>query len=415
MEKINFSNKAWQEKLDMAYSFRYIESPVPDQLADCIQSGVNKDHPEGFDSMSFLFKDKYAAPVSVKLECEFEGCGCAEIIIVPEAEACPDGVLRYGACYEVVLFNGGLNVWRHFYENGKCFWHKTLGVDFPVSEKERHTLEVIVKESYIDVSVDVMAFSLRLDDLPEKFHTGFTTCEGVVRLYSAELDTAEPVSRSGDKELEKMADFFDRRLESYDEHMMRDIENAEEFYPYTASLLPMNGDAKVLDLGCGTGIELEEYFKLNPTAKVTGIDIAPGMLGELERKLSNYDVTAVLGSYFDISLGERAYDAAVSVESLHHFTKKAKVELYKKLWTALKDGGYFILTDYLIDSDEEEEAHMSEYNRLRGLQGKHDGELYHFDTPLTAVHECEALREAGFSSVEVLRTFGNTKTIKAIK
>ena len=167
--------------------------------------------------------------------------------------------------------------------------------------------------------------------------------------------------------------------------------------------------------GCGTGIELGEYFKLNMDAKVTGIDLAPGMLGELKRKLSNYDVTTVLGSYFDVPFGEGIYDAAVSVESLHHFTKKAKVELYKKLHASLKDGGYYILTDYLIDSDEEEEVHMSEYNRLRGLQGKHDGELYHFDTPLTAAHECEALKEAGFSSVEVLRSFGNTKTIKATK
>ncbi len=414
MEKINFSNKTWQEKLNMAYSFRYTDSPVPCQLADCIQSGVNKDHPEGFDSMSFLFSEKYSVPVSVRLECEFEGCGCAEIIIVPEAEKCPDGVLRYGACYEVVLFKDGLNVWRHFYENGKCFWHKTLGVDFPVAEKERHTLEVIVKENYIDVSVDAMSFSLRLGDLPEKFHTGFTTCEGVVRLYSAELETAD-IGRGKENELEKMAEFFDRRLEGYDEHMLNDIEYAKEFYPYTAGLLPMSGGAAILDLGCGTGIELEEYLKLNPTAKVTGIDLAPGMLGELKRKLSQYDVTTVLGSYFDVPLGEGMYDAAVSVESLHHFTRKAKTELYKKLHASLKDGGYFILTDYLIDSDEQEELYMSEYNRLRGLQGKHDGELYHFDTPLTATHECEALRDAGFSSVEILCSFGNTKTIKAIK
>ena len=31
--------------------------------------------------------------------------------------------------------------------------------------------------------------------------------------------------------LEKMADFFETRLDGYDEHMMTDIEAADEFYP----------------------------------------------------------------------------------------------------------------------------------------------------------------------------------------
>ena len=42
--------------------------------------------------------------------------------------------------------------------------------------------------------------------------------------------------------------------------------------------------AKVLDLGCGTGLELEYYFRLNSTAMVTGIDLAAGMLQKLKEK-----------------------------------------------------------------------------------------------------------------------------------
>ena len=96
------------------------------------------------------------------------------------------------------------------------------------------------------------------------------------------------------------------------------------------------------------------------------------------------------------------------------FSVRLDTELYKKLRASLKDGGYFILTDYIVDDVEFEEMRMTEYNRLRGLQGKHDGEFYHFDTPLTLEHECEALRDAGFT-VEVLRVFGDTKTVKAVK
>lgn len=84
--------------------------------------------------------------------------------------------------------------------------------------------------------------------------------------------------------LEKMGAFFDARLEGYEEHQLSCIESAREFYPFTAGCLPRTADAAVLDLGCGTGLELGYYFEIVPTAKITGIDLAPGMLAALRRK-----------------------------------------------------------------------------------------------------------------------------------
>ena len=113
--------------------------------------------------------------------------------------------------------------------------------------------------------------------------------------------------------LEKMGDFFDNRLNGYEEHQLNCIDSANEFYPFTASCLPMEQSTNLLDLGCGTGLELEYYFRLNPTAKVTGIDLAEGMLAELKRKFADYKVNLILGSYFDVPFGNALYDAAVSV------------------------------------------------------------------------------------------------------
>ena len=215
--------------------------------------------------------------------------------------------------------------------------------------------------------------------------------------------------------LEKMGEFFDRRLSSYDEHMMTNIESADAFYPFTASLLPREDGARVLDLGCGTGLELAAYFALNPSAKIVGVDLAPGMLAELKRKFEDKDVSLILGSYFDVPFGMDAFDAAVSVESLHHFTKAEKIPLYKKLYAALKDQGCFILTDYFALTEEEEVAFRAELLRQKKEQGITDAAFYHFDTPLTVAHECEALFEAGFSKIEVLSSWGATHTIKAEK
>lgn len=214
--------------------------------------------------------------------------------------------------------------------------------------------------------------------------------------------------------LEEMGAFFDARLAGYEDHQLTCIASATEFYPFTARCLP-SGQVHILDLGCGTGLELNDYFALAPEAAVTGIDLAPGMLRELKAKFPDKALSLICGSYFDVPFGEDCFDAAVSVESLHHFTKEEKISLYRKLWHSLKSGGYFVLTDYFSLSEEEEQMHRRELLRLKGEQGITDDAFYHYDTPLTVAHETEALAEAGFSRIEILGSWGATHTLKAWK
>ena len=139
------------------------------------------------------------------------------------------------------------------------------------------------------------------------------------------------------------------------------------------------------------------------------------MLSALRAKFTDKDITLVHGSYFDVPLGHDAFDAAVSVESLHHFTKAEKLPLYSSLHTALKANGYFILTDYFASSDQEETLYRQCLLTQKTEQGICDNDFYHYDTPLTVQHETEALLESGFSFVEVLNHWGATYTLKAIK
>lgn len=215
--------------------------------------------------------------------------------------------------------------------------------------------------------------------------------------------------------LEKMDEFFSRRLEGYEEHQLQAIDQARTFYPLTAACLPNKENARILDLGCGTGLELGYYFDLNPTARVTGIDLSREMLNALQAKFPHRDLTLVHGSYFDLPLGHACYDAAVSVESLHHFTQAKKIPLYRKLVEALTADGYFILTDYFAEDDAQETFFQQELLRLKAEQGLYDGEFYHYDTPLTVEHEIQALKQAGFAHVEVLGQWSATRLLKAFK
>jgi tRNA (cmo5U34)-methyltransferase len=209
-------------------------------------------------------------------------------------------------------------------------------------------------------------------------------------------------------QLEKMDDFFAARVDGYDEHMRTNIEGASGFYAYTASLLPRAAGSRVLDLGCGTGLELEEYFRLNPDAAVTGIDLSDAMLQALKSKLGNRNIRLINASYFDEPLGEKTFDAAVSVESLHHFPAEQKERLYTKLHAALAENGCFVLTDYFAESEDLEKEYFRNLAQLKQEQGLPDDVFFHYDTPLTVEHEMDVLRTAGFRDVRIMQQWGES-------
>ena len=189
--QINFSKDSnWQYQLRRVYTYRFKETPPFIQEDDHIRSGVNPTHPEGFDNISLLSPQPCAAGVKASLRCAFEGLGCPEIIIVEKPEKCEDGAVRYGACFEVVLYKNGVNVWRHFMDEAdhRCYWHKRLGLKVPVAENQIHQLDVEVTKDSILFAVDGISVQLRTEDLPETFYVGVTGCEGIVRLYDLEID-----------------------------------------------------------------------------------------------------------------------------------------------------------------------------------------------------------------------------------
>lgn len=186
----SFADNSWEEGLTQAYTFRYVETPDFKQQADHVTSSKNPNHKEGYDNISLLSKETYGAGVKARLRCSFDGLGCPEIILVKKPEKCDDGAIRYGECFEIVLWKNGVNIWRHFMdENYKCSWHKRLGLTMPVSEGDIHELYVETKENYITFSVDGVTATERTEDLFDSFYVGITACEGIVRLYDFEIES----------------------------------------------------------------------------------------------------------------------------------------------------------------------------------------------------------------------------------
>lgn len=213
--------------------------------------------------------------------------------------------------------------------------------------------------------------------------------------------------------LEKMADFFTARLAEYDEHMLSCVEGCREGYKEMARLVPENAKT-LLDLGCGTGLELAEIFKRVPNIEVTGIDLTKAMLEKLKEKYEGKSLRLICGDYFAVPFG-KGFDCAVSFQTMHHFRKDKKLELYKKLYNALAQGGVYIECDYMVTSQALEDLYFSEYDRKKKEQGLADDEYFHYDTPCTVDNQLSLLRQAGFNNVKMTFRQENTTIIEGRK
>ena len=208
--------------------------------------------------------------------------------------------------------------------------------------------------------------------------------------------------------LQEMAAFFEHRIGGYEAHMAR--WNAA--YRELAQRIPKEAKT-LLDLGCGTGLELKEVFHRLPALSVTGIDLSDAMLALLREKYPQ--VLAVCADYFNYPLGTGEIDVAVSFESLHHFKPEKKESLFQKIHQALKPGGIFLEADYIACCVEEETLLMETADRRRRRDRLSDEIFVHFDTPLTAEHELDLLRKAGFHRVALTGCIDGVCMIEAKK
>ena len=119
---------------------------------------------------------------------------------------------------------------------------------------------------------------------------------------------------TSDSPLEEMSDFFTKRLDGYEEHMSI----WEKSYQMFAEVLPSDCQ-KILDLGCGTGLELDQICQRKSDMDVTGVDLCQSMLDQLLKKHADKRLTTVCQDYFRYDFGNEKWDAVISCESLHHF------------------------------------------------------------------------------------------------
>lgn len=181
---ISFSKGAWTHgELVYAYSCRFEETTVFLQRPDCIENQQNPGAVYGYDNISLLTREKYGPGITISTRCAFEDLGAPLLVIADGLTVDGRGVSRYGDYIEVVLWKNGVNVWKMWMQDGQVTWKQLLGVEFPVSESESHTLSVTIGTDTLEITADDRKILLAVPDLYPTFHVGINACEGINRFY----------------------------------------------------------------------------------------------------------------------------------------------------------------------------------------------------------------------------------------
>ena len=206
------------------------------------------------------------------------------------------------------------------------------------------------------------------------------------------------------EDIERMGEFFNKRADGYEEHMKETVEEFEKYYKAISHPIRKTEDKiNILDLGCGTGLELEGIFSKVPNAQITGIDMSEEMIKKLKEKYENKldNIKIIMDSYLTLPFENKNYDYVVACMTMHHFLKEEKIELYKKIREALKEGGKYIEGDYMVSKENEIEYLERYHEQINSLTEEERG-LYHIDIPFAIETQKEILTEAGFKNIEII-------------
>ncbi|HAK43840.1 MAG TPA: class I SAM-dependent methyltransferase, partial [Clostridium sp.] len=160
---------------------------------------------------------------------------------------------------------------------------------------------------------------------------------------------------------------------------------------------------EILDLGCGTGLELEEIFNKAPNARITCMDLSEEMLKILKEKYNDKlnQINIAIASYLEEDFGIKKYDYVFGIMTMHHFLYDEKLDIYKKIKLALKDDGSYIEGDYVVSKYYEKKWLKQRVDLLKE-QGDEKIKLYHIDIPFTLTTQRRLFKEACFKSLHII-------------
>jgi tRNA (cmo5U34)-methyltransferase len=197
------------------------------------------------------------------------------------------------------------------------------------------------------------------------------------------------------------------------------IEIAKSIYEHFIS---QNLGAKVLDLGCGDGLFIQELLKSSIPAEVMLVDGSIGMLEAAKDRLGGHpNINFTRATFQDLFINDPLsgnFDFIFSSLAIHHIHLAEKKNLYAYIHRHLFPGGYFVNYDVVLSPSEElekwylslwrqwinENPDKERREKLLGIPGRYKENSDNI--PDTLESQLEALKVLGFKNVDCYFKYG---------
>jgi ubiquinone/menaquinone biosynthesis C-methylase UbiE len=151
---------------------------------------------------------------------------------------------------------------------------------------------------------------------------------------------------------------------------------------------------KILDLGCGRGMETLEIAKwVGAEGEAVGLDITPKMI---ETAQKNKEVNGILNASFvlgdieNLPFENNSFNAVTSNCVINHARDKYRV--YKEIYRVLKNGGSFIISDA-----------VSKYPLPDSIKNDPNQWAACFGGAVTEQEYMHSIKQAGFDNIEIIK------------
>lgn len=181
----NWDKNMWQEIYSPRRQKKGRWKQLDDSIANIYPGDPDADTPEckvESDFASMLYTEPLAGSIRIETTCSYKERMAPLMVLSPEL------VPVYREHFEIVLYDCGINVWHHLFENGKPSWYLAGFHSFRTLPDTKYKLVTEIRRTpagvVICVGVDEPAAGFRLPEAWQKpCFAGITACEGHNNFY----------------------------------------------------------------------------------------------------------------------------------------------------------------------------------------------------------------------------------------
>ena len=147
--------------------------------------------------------------------------------------------------------------------------------------------------------------------------------------------TDEAGAAAVQQEYTQLADAYETRWSRYLTATLRETIRRVRVHP----------GERVLDIGCGTGLLLEQLRRETPQAAYAGVDLCPAMLSKAVHRSG--PSLLIVGDAAQLPFADRTFDLVVSTSSFHFWPNP--LAGLREIARVLRPGGRAVITDWCYD------------------------------------------------------------------